>query len=103
MDDKLSFWDWIHMKIFRNVQSESKKIQEKDDQIKYYDTQSAALRVLKVQPWYKYIIDYLEYQANSAMNKLWNPETPDHLIKSLQGEYQAAIKMIRFLDNVTAK
>ena len=102
MGYKLGVWEWIHMKIFRNVQSESKKIQEKDDQIKYYDQQAAAIKALRVQPWYKYIVDYIEYQANSAMNKLWNPETPDHLIKPLQGEYQAAIKMIRFLDNVTA-
>ena len=50
MGYKLGVWEWIHMKIFRNVQSESKKIQEKDDQIKYYDQQAAAIKALRVQP-----------------------------------------------------
>ena len=68
----------------------------------YRDVRKACLLELKMYEWYKHIINYRESEAETAMAKLSDPQTPKELITYYQAKHNTAIAFLDWLDNSTA-
>lgn len=68
----------------------------------YRDVRKACLLELKMYEWYKHIINYRESEAETAMAKLSDPQTPKELITYYQAKHNTAISFLDWLDNSTA-
>lgn len=68
----------------------------------YRDARKACLLELKMYEWYRHIINYRESEAETAMAKLSDPQTPKELITYYQAKHNTAISFLDWLDNSTA-
>lgn len=78
-----------------------KLLSKEGNQWDYYDAQVNAILEIKSCWWYKYIVDYRNLKAETAMQNLSNPKTPKELLAYYQAEYNTAIEFIDWLDNMS--
>lgn len=71
-----------------------------EKQGEYYDNSKQAIKELQRLPWYQYVIDYREREANNAMNSLVDKNTSPELVRYYQARLDCAISFLDYLNNI---
>ena len=73
-----------------------------DNQWDYYDAQKASVRAITMYNEFRFIQEYHELEAESAMQALANPKTPKEMIDYYQAKYSHAIWFLERLERMKA-
>lgn len=76
-------------------------LSNEDRAIEHYDNQKAALKAIRHEVWYTYIVQYHELEADEAMNKLASPTTPIEEIPYWRAKHNCHIATLNRLDAMT--
>jgi len=88
------------LSIHKAVNHLMRLLSKENSQWEYYDWQKASIMELRVYPWYQYIIDYRNIEAENAMTSLSDIKTPKELIPYYQAKHNTAINFLDWLNNV---
>ncbi len=86
--------------IYKRIRTLFWRLSDVDKQWQYHDQRKASIMWLSLQGWYNTIVEYREIEANTAMNKLCNKDTPISEISYWQARHNSAISFLDFLDNM---
>lgn len=90
------------LQLFKNVNKLFKRLNTADKQWDHLDAQKNAIKAIRHEEWYKYIVQYREYEAEQAMQRLSSKSTPLQDIPYWQAKHNWAIDFITRLDNVNS-
>lgn len=73
----------------------------RDEAGRYQDAQKNAIKELRTTEWYKHIVQYLELEAEEALQKLRDWKTPPSDTPNYRAQANVCIKLLDWLDYMT--
>lgn len=88
------------LSVHRKVANLFGRLDTEDKAWSYYDWQKATLQALKIQEWFKYILEYREAEADEAMRNLTNKSTKGDDVVYRQAKHNQAMQFLDFIENI---
>lgn len=90
------------LQYYKNVRSFAKRLINAEIAWEHFDNQKSAVKAIRHETWYTYIVQYRETEANDAMNKLSDMKTPATDISYRQAKHNNAIAFLNRLDTMSS-